>query len=188
MTKGHQNPQHTTASTGICGICIPALCFFLAAAHAQGASPATQQAAIPAAGQSQPQGQLQPQPQSQTQTQPQPEARLIEVLADHDSRFKVAGQEKAVMNLTAGEEIRLRITAVKAKNRNRDGSIHGFTLLHAKNRAVVPGWDFLLQPGVQEFLVTAPAEPGEYQVVCTVICSSGHEQMNMRVLVVSNGG
>jgi heme/copper-type cytochrome/quinol oxidase subunit 2 len=129
-----------------------------------------------------------PSAQAQSRLQPQPEPRLIEILADHDSRFKVSGQEKSVINLTAGEEIRLRITAVKAKNRNRDGSIHGFTLLHAKNRVVVPGWDFLLQPGVQEFLVTAPAEPGEYQVVCTVICSSGHEQMNMKVFVVSKGG
>ena len=116
------------------------------------------------------------------------EPRLIEILADHDSRYKIAGQEKPVITLTAGQEVRLRITAVKAKNRNRDGSIHGFTLLRSKDRTPVPGWDFLLMPGVQDFLVTAPAEPGDYQVVCTVICSSGHEQMNMKIIVVSKGG
>ena len=109
-----------------------------------------------------------------------PEPQLIEILADRDSRYKIAGQDKPVITLTAGQEVRLRITAVKAKNRNRDGSIHGFTLLRSKDRTPVPGWDFLLMPGVQDFLVTAPAEPGDYQVVCTVICSSGHEQMNMK--------
>jgi hypothetical protein len=114
--------------------------------------------------------------------------RLIEILADHDSRYKIAGQEKPVITLTAGQEIRLRITAVKAKNRNRDGSVHGFTLLRSKDRTPVPGWDFLLMPGVQDFLVTAPAETGDYQVVCTVICSSGHEQMNMKIIIVSKGG
>ncbi len=121
---------------------------------------------------------------AQGATQP----RLIEILADHDSRYKIAGQDKPVITLAAGEEVRLRITAVKAKNRNRDGAVHGFTLLRAKDRTPVPGWDFLLQPGVQEFVVTAPTEPGEYEVVCTVICSSGHEQMNMKVVVAPNGG
>jgi hypothetical protein len=168
MPKHSENRPHRKLSILLCGISLAALCFFLLAAHAQGTRQS--QAANPTAA----------------QVQPQP--RLIEILADRDSRFKVSGQEKPVITLTTGQEIRLRITAVKAKNRNRDGSIHGFTLLHAKDRAVVPGWDFLLQPGVQEFLVTAPAEPGEYQVVCTVICSSGHEQMNMKVIVVSNGG
>lgn len=116
------------------------------------------------------------------------EPRLIEVLADHDSRYKIAGQDKPSITLTAGEPVRLRITAVKAKNKNRDGAVHGFTLLRAKERTPVEGWDFELMPGIQEFEVTAPKEPGEYVVVCTVICSSGHEQMNMKVTVVPNGG
>jgi heme/copper-type cytochrome/quinol oxidase subunit 2 len=116
------------------------------------------------------------------------EPRLIEVLADHDSRYRIAGQDKPSITLTAGEQVRLRITAVKAKNKNRDGAVHGFTLLRAKERTPVEGWDFELMPGVQEFEVTAPKEPGEYVVVCTVICSSGHERMNMKVIVVPNGG
>ncbi len=45
-------------------------------------------------------------------------------------------------------------------------------------------WNLLLRPGTQEFQLTAPAEPGEYVVVCTVICSEDHEGMNMRVVVV----
>lgn len=115
----------------------------------------------------------------QTQT-----PRVIEVLADHDSRFKIAGMKEPVITVHADETITLRITARKAKNRNRDGSIHGFTLLRAKDRSRVPGWDFLLKPGVQEFTVAAPSEPGEYVVVCTVICSDDHEGMHMRFVVL----
>ena len=110
--------------------------------------------------------------------------RVIEVLADHDSRFKMEGQRQPVITVKAGEPIMLRITAKKAKNVNRNGDIHGFTLLRAKDRSPVPDWDFLLKPGVLEFSVTAPSEPGEYVVVCTVICSEGHEGMNMKFVVV----
>jgi hypothetical protein len=113
----------------------------------------------------------------------QPPERLIEVLADHDSRYKIAGQDKPVITVTAGEAIRLRITAIKAKNHARDGSIHGFALLRASDHVPVPEWDLLLKPGTQEFSLTAPDEPGEYLVVCTVICSANHEQMTMKFIV-----
>ncbi len=109
---------------------------------------------------------------------------VIEILADHDSRYKMAGQKEPVITVHAGEQVTLRITAVKAKNHNRDGSIHGFSLLRAKDRSRVPEWDFVLKPGVQEFMLNAPSEPGEYVVVCTVICSSDHEGMHMRFVVV----
>lgn len=110
--------------------------------------------------------------------------RMIEVLADHDSRYKIAGEKVPVITVHAGEQVTLRITAIKAKNHNRDGSIHGFSLLRAKDRSHVPGWDFLLKPGTQEFMLNAPEEPGEYVVVCTVICSSDHEGMHMRFVVL----
>jgi heme/copper-type cytochrome/quinol oxidase subunit 2 len=113
-----------------------------------------------------------------------PRARIIELLADHDSRYKMEGQKQPVITVKAGEQITLRITARKAKNVNRDGAIHGFTLLRAKDRRPVPEWDFLLRPGVQEFTLTAPSEAGEYLVVCTVICSQDHEGMNMRFVVL----
>ncbi len=109
---------------------------------------------------------------------------VIEILADHDSRYKMAGQKEPVITVHAGEQVTLRITAVKAKNHNRDGSIHGFSLLRAKDRSRVPEWDFVLKPGVQEFMLNAPSEPGDYVVVCTVICSSDHEGMHMRFVVV----
>jgi heme/copper-type cytochrome/quinol oxidase subunit 2 len=110
--------------------------------------------------------------------------RVIEVLADHDSRYKIAGMKVPEITVHANEVVTLRITARKAKNQNRDGSVHGFTLLRAKDRTRVPGWDFLLKPGVQEFTVKAPSEPGEYVVVCTVICSDDHEGMHMRFVVL----
>jgi hypothetical protein len=109
--------------------------------------------------------------------------RLIEVLADHDSRYQIQSQSKPSITVTANEKILLRVTAIRAKQSNRDGSIHGFSLLRPKDHQPVPGWELLLKPGVQEFALTAPAEPGEYQVVCTVICSEGHEQMNMKFVV-----
>ena len=113
----------------------------------------------------------------------QPALRVIEILADHDSRYKMEGQKQPVITAKAGEQIILRITAKKAKNLNRDGSIHGFSLLRAKDRKPVQDWDFLLKPGIQEFTVAAPSEPGEYLVVCTVICSQDHEGMSMRFVV-----
>jgi heme/copper-type cytochrome/quinol oxidase subunit 2 len=110
--------------------------------------------------------------------------RVIEILADHDSRYKIAGVTSPTITVHAGEPLTLRITAIKAKNRNRDGSIHGFSLLRGKERSHVPGWDLLLKPGEQEFDLTAPAEPGDYNVVCTVICGPEHEGMNMKFVVL----
>jgi heme/copper-type cytochrome/quinol oxidase subunit 2 len=109
--------------------------------------------------------------------------RLIEVLADRDSRYKIAGEKRPEISVKAGEPILLRITARKGKSWNRDGSIHGFSLLRSKDRSKVTGWDFLLKPGTQEFSLTAPDEAGEYVVVCTVICSEEHEGMFMRFVV-----
>jgi len=110
--------------------------------------------------------------------------RAIEVLADHDSRYKIAGEKEPVITVHAREPITLRITAVKAKDHNRNGAVHGFALLRATDRSRVPGWDLELKPGVHEFPMTAPAEPGEYVVVCTVICSSEHEGMHMKFIVL----
>jgi heme/copper-type cytochrome/quinol oxidase subunit 2 len=109
--------------------------------------------------------------------------RVIEVLADKDSRYKIAGEKIPEISVKAGESIVLRITARKAKSWNRDGSIHGFSLLRVKDRSKVAGWDLLLRPGTQEFSMIAPDEPGEYVVVCTVICSEDHEGMFMKFVV-----
>jgi heme/copper-type cytochrome/quinol oxidase subunit 2 len=114
----------------------------------------------------------------------QVQAHVIEIVADKDSRYKSPDGRKPEITLKAGEQVMLRVSARKAKSWNRDGSIHGFTLLRAADRTKVQGWNLLLRPGQQEFPLTAPAEPGEYVVVCTVICSADHEGMNMRLLVV----
>lgn len=109
---------------------------------------------------------------------------VIEFTADSDSRYKIAGQRTPEITVKAGEQVLLRVTAHRGKSWNRDGSIHGFTLLRAKDRTKVDGWDLLFKPGKQEFLLTAPAEPGEYEVVCTVICSEDHEGMHMKFTVL----
>jgi heme/copper-type cytochrome/quinol oxidase subunit 2 len=111
------------------------------------------------------------------------QTHMIEVLADRDSRFKIAGKSGQQITLKAGEPVQLRITAVKGKTWNRDGVVHGFTMVRLKDRVKVPRWDLELKPGSQEFNLVAPSEPGEYEVLCTVICSEDHEGMRMKVLV-----
>jgi len=112
------------------------------------------------------------------------QVHIIEITADRDSRYKIAGQRTPEITVKAGEEILLRITANRGKSWNRDGSIHGFTLLRAKDRTKVDGWELLLKPGKQEFRLTAPSEPGAYEAVCTVICSEDHEGMHMKFTVL----
>ena len=110
--------------------------------------------------------------------------RVIELLADRDSRYKMLGQRTAEITVKAGESVLLRVTARRGKTWNRDGSIHGFALLRAKDRTKVEGWNLLFRPGTQEFHLIAPSEPGKYIVVCTVICSEDHEGMNMKFTVL----
>jgi heme/copper-type cytochrome/quinol oxidase subunit 2 len=112
------------------------------------------------------------------------QTRMIEITADSDSRYKIAGLRTPEITVKAREKLLLRVTANKGKSWSRDGSIHGFTLLRAKDRIRVEGWDLLFKPGKQEFLLTVPAEPGEYEVVCTVICSEDHEGMHMKFTVL----
>ena len=112
------------------------------------------------------------------------QARVIEVLADKDSHFKIAGMSHPEITVKAGEPVLLRINARKGKTWNRDGTVHGFTLLRAKDHSKISGWDLELKPGQQEFSLTAPAEPGEYEVLCTVICSEDHEGMRMKFVVL----
>lgn len=112
------------------------------------------------------------------------QTRVIEITADSDSRYKIAGMRNPEITVKAGEQVLLRVTAHRGKSWNRDGSIHGFTLLRARDRTKVEGWDLLFKPGKQEFVLTAPSEPGEYVVVCTVICSEDHEGMHMKFTVL----
>ncbi len=112
------------------------------------------------------------------------QTRVIDLVAGSDSRYKIAGQRTPEITVKAGEQVLLRVTAHRGKTWNRDGSIHGFALLRAKDRTKVEGWDLLFKPGTQEFELTAPTEPGVYEVVCTVICSEDHEGMHMKFTVL----
>jgi plastocyanin len=115
----------------------------------------------------------------------QNQIRVVEILADKDSRYKIGRQKSPTLTFKAGEEVQFRITAKKAKTLNRNGSIHGFAMIRKKDGAKVPDWDLELKPGIQEFILKVPSEPGEYEIVCTVICSEGHEDMNMKVIVIA---
>ena len=115
----------------------------------------------------------------------QSQVRVVEILADKDSRYKIGGQVSPTLTFKAGEEVQFRITAKKAKTLNRNGSIHGFALLRKRDGAKFPDWDLELKPGTQEFALKVPSEPGEYLIVCTVICSDGHEDMHMKVIVIA---
>ncbi|MGH9644938.1 MAG: hypothetical protein ACRD3Q_21255 [Terriglobales bacterium] len=114
-----------------------------------------------------------------------PARRVIELTADRDSRYRQGRRVSPTIEVVAGEQIILRITAVRAREVARDGSIHGLALLD-KNSNAVPGWKFFLHPGVQELEVTAPLEPGRYKAVCTVICSEGHEEMGFTLIVIGS--
>ena len=110
-------------------------------------------------------------------------ARVIELIADKDNRFKIPGQKKPVLTVKANEVIRLRITARKGTEWEKDGTIHSFTITALKDQ----GWDLRLKEGTQEFALVAPAEAGEYVVECTVKCGEGHEEMRMKLIVEPGG-
>ncbi len=116
--------------------------------------------------------------------QAQTPAHIIELTADSDSRYKIVGLRNPEITVKAGEPVLLRVTANRGKSWNRDGSVHGFSVLRPKDHSHVDGWDLLFKPGKQDFQLTAPTEPGEYEVVCTVICSDEHEGMRMKFKVL----
>ena len=110
-------------------------------------------------------------------------ARVIELIADKDNRFKIPGQKKPILTVKPNEVIRLRITARKGTEWEKDGTIHSFTITALKDQ----GWDLRLKEGTQEFALVAPAEAGEYVVECTVKCGEGHEEMRMKLIVEPGG-
>ena len=118
--------------------------------------------------------------QSDSSNQP----RVIELRANKDSRYLQGKKVSPSIEVFAGEPLVLRITAERAKEIARDGSVHGLALLD-QNLDAVPGWRFFLHPGVQDLAVVSPARPGRYTAVCTVICSDGHEGMGFTLLVTN---
>lgn len=118
-----------------------------------------------------------------SQPSPGSRPRVIELTADHDSRYRQGHKASPEIEVFAGEPLVLRITVVRAKEMARDGSVHGLALLDKKSNAVA-GWRFFFQPGIQELTVTAPSEPGRYTAVCTVICSDAHDGMGFTLIVI----
>jgi hypothetical protein len=112
--------------------------------------------------------------------------RVIELTADKDSRYRQDGKVSPVIEVSPGEQLILRITATRAKEVARDGSVHGLALLD-KDENTVPGWRFYLHPGVQELAVTAPLQLGRYRAVCIVICSDMHDGMGFTLVVLAPG-
>ena len=120
-------------------------------------------------------------PQAATTSQP----RIIELTADKDSRYRMGEVVAPTIQVLPGERLILRVTAIRAKEVARDGSIHGLALLD-KDENAVPGWRFYLHPGVQDLEVIAPMQPGRYSAVCTIICSDMHDGMGFTVVVTKN--
>ena len=108
--------------------------------------------------------------------------RVIELTADKDSRYRQGDTVAPTIQVSPGEHLILRVTAIKARQIARDGSVHGLALLD-KNENAVSGWRFYLHPGVQDLEVTAPTQPGRYMAVCIVICSAMHEDMGFTLVV-----
>jgi hypothetical protein len=121
-------------------------------------------------------------PNCESQPLPVPSARVIELTADRDSRYRQGRRASPVIEVFTNEPLILHITATRAHEVARDGSIHGLALLD-KDLKTVAGWSFLLHPGVQDLAVNAPDKPGRYTAVCTVICSEGHDGMEFTLLV-----
>jgi heme/copper-type cytochrome/quinol oxidase subunit 2 len=106
--------------------------------------------------------------------------RVIQVTADEDGKFKMAGQKgKPVMTVKPGEVIKLHITSNKGTDWEKDGAVHSFTINALKDQ----GWDLRLKSGTQEFTLAAPSEPGEYMVECMVRCGKTHDDMKMKLVV-----
>jgi hypothetical protein len=121
-------------------------------------------------------------PTCRAQSEDSAQLRVVELTAGKDSRYRQGGKIAPTIEVSAGEHLILRITAFRAKQTARDGSIHGVALLD-KDENAVPGWRFYLHPGVQDLAVTAPDQPGRYTAVCTVICSDAHDDMGFTLLV-----
>lgn len=103
-------------------------------------------------------------------------ARTVNLIAAQ--QFILAGGQKGSLILKAGERVTFRVTASSIGPKAKDGAIHSFVV--RKLRA--QGWDIRLKEGVQEFTLTAPP-PGEYLIECTVFCGSGHDSMNLKMVV-----
>jgi heme/copper-type cytochrome/quinol oxidase subunit 2 len=111
------------------------------------------------------------------------EPRVIQIIADKDNMFKIAGQKtkQPVITVKAKEVIKFQITSHLRDNEfvQKDGAQHSFSIKELKDQ----GWDVRLKEGMNEFVLVAPSKPGEYKIECTIKCGKGHDDMNMKMIV-----
>jgi uncharacterized membrane protein YtjA (UPF0391 family) len=105
--------------------------------------------------------------------------RTVELIADKDNRFKLANGQGGPLELKAGEIISFKITSLFGGEKARDGAVHSFVVRNLRDK----GWSVRLKEGVQEFTLPAPP-PGKYLIECTVECGPGHDNMNLKMVVV----
>ena len=106
-------------------------------------------------------------------------ARTVEIIADKDNIFRLAGGQSGPLTLKAGEVVNFKITSLFGGEKARDGAVHSFVVRSLRDK----GWSVRLKEGVQEFTLTAPSA-GKYLIECTVECGKGHDNMNMQMVVV----
>ena len=108
-------------------------------------------------------------------------SRTVELIADKDNRFKLAGGQPGPVTLKAGEVVKFRVTSFFGGEKAKDGAVHSFVVRSLRDKD--PAWSVRLKEGVQEFTVTAP-KAGNYLIECTVECGPGHDNMNLKMVVV----
>ena len=106
--------------------------------------------------------------------------KIWEVLATKDQTFVVKGEKKPVITVKAGQTVHLRITAEKATEMAKDGSVHSFTIKQLADQ----GWNIRLKKGTKDYTLTAPSKPGEYVIECAVKCGPGHADQRMKLVVI----
>jgi heme/copper-type cytochrome/quinol oxidase subunit 2 len=107
------------------------------------------------------------------------EPRVVNVIADSDDRFKVPGQSGNVLTVKPGEKLILHVDAKPGAAKAHDGAVHSLVVRQLRDQ----GWDVRLKEGTQDVALTAPAQPGDYTIECTVFCGPGHTSMNMKMVV-----
>ena len=107
------------------------------------------------------------------------EDKVWEVVATKDQTFVVKGEKKPVITVKAGQKVHLKITAQKATEMAKDGSVHSFTIKQLADK----GWNIRLKAGTEDYTLTAPSKPGEYVIECAVKCGPGHADQRMKLIV-----
>jgi len=107
-----------------------------------------------------------------------PPARVVDLIADKDNKWKLGDGSTGPLTLKAGETVKFRIKSLFGGEKARDGAVHSFVVRSLRDK----GWSIRLKEGVEEFTLTAPP-PGKYLIECTVECGPGHDDMNMKMVV-----